>query len=96
MLKAQRVDFTYRDYKAAPLSPDEIRAVIGKLEGGISDAFAARSRPNRELGLTGTEDLDILVAHMAEHPTLMKRPIAVFGERAIVARPPQRMLELLP
>jgi len=32
---------------------------------------------------------------MAEHPKLVQRPIAVRGERALLARPVERVLELL-
>ncbi len=35
--------------------------------------------------------VDLLVAH----PSLMQRPIAVLGDRAVVARPSERVLELL-
>jgi arsenate reductase (glutaredoxin) len=32
---------------------------------------------------------------IAEHPILLERPILVVGGRAVVARPPERVLELL-
>jgi arsenate reductase len=49
----------------------------------------------RELGLSGEEDDATLVALMAEHPTLLQRPIGVLGDRAVVGRPPERLLELV-
>ncbi len=39
-------------------------------------------------------DQDWLEAMLA-HPVLIERPIVVVGERAVVARPPERLLELL-
>jgi arsenate reductase len=38
---------------------------------------------------------DELVALMVAHPKLLQRPIAVRGERAVLARPVERVLELL-
>jgi arsenate reductase len=32
---------------------------------------------------------------MAEYPILIERPVAVRGERAVIGRPPERVLELL-
>jgi arsenate reductase len=36
-----------------------------------------------------------LIAAMADNPILIERPIAVSGERAVLGRPPQKVLELL-
>jgi len=50
----------------------------------------------RELNL-GERDLadDEIVALIIEHPELMQRPIIERGERAVLARPIERMRELL-
>lgn len=48
----------------------------------------------RELGLADA-DPDALLDALAENPILIERPIVLVGERAVVGRPPERVLELL-
>jgi arsenate reductase len=36
-----------------------------------------------------------LLEAIAAHPILLERPIVVRGGRAVIARPPERLLELL-
>jgi arsenate reductase (glutaredoxin) len=47
-----------------------------------------------ELGLAGA-DRDRLLDALAAHPRLIERPVVIAGGRAVVARPPERLLELL-
>ena len=48
----------------------------------------------QELGLEGA-GRDTILDALATHPILIERPIAIRGDRAVVARPPERILELL-
>jgi arsenate reductase len=36
-----------------------------------------------------------VVALLLEHPELMQRPIVIRGKRAVIARPPEKLLALL-
>jgi arsenate reductase len=46
------------------------------------------------LGLADRSGDDLLEA-MATHPILLERPIVVYRDRAVIARPPERLWELL-
>jgi arsenate reductase len=48
----------------------------------------------RELGLHDASD-DALVDAMATSPELIERPIVIWADRAVVARPPELLLPLL-
>jgi arsenate reductase len=65
------------------LGTDDPRAILRTGEAAYS-----------ELGLEGA-DRDQLLDAMVAHPILIERPIAIRGDRAVVARPPERILELL-
>lgn len=47
-----------------------------------------------ELGLADAAAEQLLAA-ITVHPVLLERPIFVHGERAVIGRPPERVLELL-
>lgn len=83
------------EYLKTPPSRDELRALLKKL--GMKPAELVRQGEEEfkvhYAGriLTDEEWLDAMVAH----PILIERPIIVYGDKAVVARPPERVLELL-
>ncbi|HET8714344.1 MAG TPA: arsenate reductase (glutaredoxin) [Holophagaceae bacterium] len=83
------------DYLAAPPTRAELEDLLKKLgmrpselirrgEAVFQATYAGRD-------LSEAEALEALLAH----PILMERPIVVRGDRALVARPPERVKELL-
>ena len=51
----------------------------------------------KELGLREADYVtrEQVVALLLEHPELMERPVVVRGQRAVIARPAERVEELL-
>ena len=90
-IEAERID-----YHVTGLTEDEIRALVGKTGEPAAALFRAREPVYKELGL-GERDVpdDEAIRLMAEHPELMQRPVVEHGERAVLARPVERVRELL-
>ena len=94
MLDSHGVPYRYREYTEEPLTAAEIHAVLERLGVGPRAVLRKRDKAYREQGLTGDESDEQLLGLMAEHPTLLQRPIGLAGERAVLGRPPERLLEL--
>ena len=89
LLNEKGIEHRYREYSREPLSEKEIRSVLRKL--GLRPRDVLRKN---DLGFTGEEPDGELIAAMARHPTLLQRPIGILGDKAVVGRPPERLLEL--
>lgn len=96
LLQARGIEPKILRYLETPPDAPTLRALLGKL--GISARQLLRRAEDeyQSLGLSDpTLDEDALIRAMAEHPRLIERPILIVGERAVVGRPPERVLELL-
>jgi arsenate reductase len=95
LLAERGVDADYVRYlDEAPTRP-ELERVLALLGTDDPLAITRTGEPlYAELGLAGADRSTLLDA-LAAHPVLIERPIAIRGGRAVVARPPERILELL-
>lgn len=84
-------------YLDNPLSSDELIGVMKKLGKKGSEIVRFKESLAAELGLSSSEDKtdEEWAQILAEYPQLLERPIVVRGERAVVGRPPENVLELL-
>ncbi|UCF37164.1 MAG: hypothetical protein JSU96_20645 [Acidobacteriota bacterium] len=69
--------------------------MLVRLGVAAREILRTRDKAMKELTLTGEEPDSVLIDHMAQHPTLMQRPIGVLGDRAVLGRPVERLLELI-
>lgn len=86
---------TFVRYLDEPPSRDDLERLLRLL--GTDDPRAMMRTGEAvysELGLASA-DRDTLLEAIVANPILLERPIVVVGDRAVVARPPDRLLEIL-
>lgn len=95
LLEENGVEPTIVRYLETPLDKAQLQELLLKL--GISPAELLRrgEAEYKALGLNAqSSDQEVLQA-MSNHPKLIERPIVVRGDRAVLGRPPENVLELL-
>ena len=97
LLAERGVEYHGIEYHDVGLGEDEIRELLRRSGLRPRELLRLREPLVDELGLRDADGVsdDELVALIAAHPKLLQRPIVVRGERALLARPVERVLELL-
>ena len=98
LLESKDVEASYVRYLEEAPSREELERVAGLL--GVSDDPRKMMRTGEsvyaELGLgDASVGPDQLFDAMVANPILIERPIVIKGDRAVIGRPPERLLELL-
>jgi arsenate reductase len=84
------------EYLKDPPSAAELDGVLRMLGMEPRDLMRSKEKEYRELGLKDESlSRDQLIAAMVEHPRLIERPVAISGDRAVLGRPTETVLELL-
>lgn len=97
LLAERGVEYEGVEYHDTGIDEATIRDLLAKSGLQPRDVLRTREPLVAELGLLDGEGLsdDELIAAIVTHPRLLQRPIAVRGDRALLARPVERVLELL-
>lgn len=96
ILRERGVDAEVIEYLKTPLDRTTLEHVLALLGGPPAD-LVRKDKRFAELGLraqdytTREQVVDVLLAH----PELMERPVVIRDGRAVIARPSERVLELV-
>jgi arsenate reductase len=83
-------------YLDTPPSAAELQALLVKLGLHARQLLRTGEEAYKSLNLADASLSETeLIAAMVAQPKLIERPILIAGERAIIGRPPERILELL-
>jgi arsenate reductase len=96
MIRNKGIEPHVVEYLKTPPSAKEIKAVLAKLK------LDARGLLRRKEAAYRAEKLDdeklsdaAIIRAMTEHPVLIERPVVLAGRRAVLARPPERVFEVI-
>ena len=90
------VDFNAVDYYVDPIPKEKLKDLLRKMGIRARELLRAKDVRYKALRL-GERDLtdDELIDLMVDQPDLIQRPIVEKGDRAILARPAERLREIL-
>lgn len=92
LLQSHGIQPTIIEYLKTPLSLETIKTLRSHFD--LKDFVRSNEAVFKTLQLTLDNEADILDA-MTKEPILMQRPIVTCGNQAVIARPPEEVLDLL-
>ena len=93
MFRENNIDTERVNYFTKPFSAESLSALITKT--GLAPFEVLRKGEIKETSLTKESTLDEVVAEILANPNLLQRPIVEVGEKAVIARPIEKALEIL-
>ncbi|MDU4250661.1 arsenate reductase (glutaredoxin) [Pseudomonas sp.] len=84
-------------YLETPPNATELKTLLAKLGIGARQLLRTGEDEYKDLDLANpalTDDQ--LIEAMVSHPKLIERPIVIVGDKAVIGRPPEKVLEILP
>ena len=95
-LRDAGVDFEAVDYYTDPIPKAKLRQLLAKMGMSPGELLRTKEPRYKELRLAERQlSDDELIDLMVENPDLIQRPIVEKGSRAILARPAERLREIL-
>lgn len=97
LLEQRGLNPTVVRYLETPPTAAELRQILTRLGIGPRQLLRSGEEEYKTLDLANPAhgDADIIAA-MVAHPKLIERPILVAGDVAVIGRPPEKVLEILP
>ena len=95
LLRDNGVDYDKVNYFIEPFDAPSLTALLAKAGVRPFDALRKGETVAKELNITAeTPDAEV-IRLMIENPGLLQRPIVEVGDKAVIARPIERALEII-
>jgi arsenate reductase len=96
LLQERGLDPCVIEYLTSPPTAAELESLLQLLGMEPRELLRTGEAAYVEAGLNDPNlAREELIARMVANPSVIERPIAVHGQRAVIGRPPERVLEIL-
>lgn len=96
LLRENGIEPVVVEYLKTPPDSATIRRIVALLGVTPREIMRKKEAAYRQAG-ADNPDLDdgALIAALVAHPILLERPIVVSGDRAVIGRPPENVLQIV-
>ena len=95
LLEENKIDMKVIKYLVDPPTESELKKLLIKLDFTARDLMRKKEKIYKELGLKNEENEEKLITAMVQNPKLIERPIVIKGDKAVIGRPIDNVIELL-
>lgn len=95
LLNDKGADITQVRYLEDAPSAEQYKTLIQQLGRPAHDLLRVREEEYKLANLNPNSSEADIIAALVTYPRLLERPIAVVGNKAVIGRPPETVLELL-
>ena len=95
LLRANGIEYERVNYYIEPLSEEKLRELLKKADLSPVDVVRKKEPLYKELNISENTPPDEVIRLIVANPNLLQRPIVEVGEKAVLARPVERALELI-
>lgn len=95
LLRASSQGVKVVEYLKDPLSAAELKTLIKRLAMKPHDIVRTKEPEYTEAGLSSSSSDGEVIAALVRYPKLLERPIVVCNGKAVIGRPPEKVLEIL-
>ena len=95
LFRENNIEFEQVNYFIEPLTEEKLRELLKKANLSAFDVVRKNETVYKDLKMSEVKDEDELIKLIVENPIILQRPIVEVGERAVWARPVEKVLELI-
>ncbi|MCY7376200.1 MAG: hypothetical protein LH472_09550 [Pyrinomonadaceae bacterium] len=95
LFKENDIDYAKVNYFIEPLTEAKLRELLEKAHLAPFDVLRKKEPLCKELNIGEDTSPDEIIKLIVENPSLLQRPIVEVGDRAVLARPIEKAIDLI-